>query len=330
MVEKRLNIVKTDNGENNDAVKKSYAGGKTRRLGAQAYFDRLWLVDPEQFDPNRNCMDQERLDRTQGLIQESISVKDKPVVDLGCGAGELSRRLRDLGAVVVAVDISNNALKVFKDKGAEGITLQQDYIPSTALKDDSFDLVICTELIAYLQPDEYRLLFSELSRLVKPEGKIVCSTPIDINSIDALQKFADLAETEIEIEKWVFSWNLCYIKIKNFFTAPSRFIRASKDKEYRLRELKQRSGLSHWWYKLNSTKPLVPIWFTLQALFYPLTVLIKKSKTFLFSLEKFCQFLWSDAGISHAIFIGKRRSFLEHLPADQIPIERKHRRQVWE
>ena len=93
MCEKRLNIVEVEplkNGQNKP--KSSYAGGKARRMETQAYFDRLWLVDPDHFDPAHKCMELERLDRTLQLINEKLPLKDKTVADLGCGSGELSRK----------------------------------------------------------------------------------------------------------------------------------------------------------------------------------------------------------------------------------------------
>lgn len=330
MGDKRLNIIAIDQNRDPQNKSKFYGSTKARRLENQAYFDRIWLIDPEHFDPTRNCMEIERLNRTMRLLEEYRNLKDKNVTDLGCGSGVLSRRMRDAGGTVTSVDISSNALKILKKNDTTNIHPVQDYVPKTSLKDDSYDLVVCTELIAHLPPDEYRLLFSELTRLVKADGYIICSSSMDIDSTDALQRFADMAETEIQIDRWILSWHRLYIRIKDFFTAPSRFVRASKDHEYRLHELKSRYGVSRWWFRINSTSLPAGFWFLFQYVFKPFVLLLKKNRSVLLFLEKICKFIWSEFGISHAIFIGKRRPLFEKLPSDEIPREIKHKKQVWE
>ncbi len=330
MEKSRLNVVQVNQMAQQSEKKSSYAGGKKRRLEVQAYFDRLWLVDSHQFDPLRNCMERERLDRTMELITREGDLKGKKIVDLGCGAGVLSKRLRDAGAFVDAVDISENALKKLNVGDISQIHPIQDYVPVTTLKDDAYDFVVCTELIGYLQPDEYRLFFSELARLVKPNGYVVCSTSIDINSEDALQKFADFAETDIEISQWVLSYHRCYIRLKDLFEIPSKYSRAHRDPEFQMKEMKNRSAFGKWWFKINSAIPLVFVWRGLSFVFSPLVSMLKNNRSFLLFLERICHSIWHESGVSQAIFIGKRRKIFQPLPKDQIPRETKHKKQVWE
>ncbi len=329
-MEKNPFIILSNSPANEQLTVAPTAKNKARRLEAQAYFDRLWLIDPEQFNPLRNCMHRERIDRTMQLIEKMGELQNKRVVDLGCGSGVLSRRIRDEGASVDAVDVSENALKKLREFSLERIQPCQDYVPSTLLNDDAYDLVVCTELIAYVRSDEYRLLFSELIRLVKREGYIICSASIDIDSDDALARFAEFAETETEILQWSLSYHRCYIRIKSFFETPSRFIKASRDGEWKTRELKKRGSLSSWWLRINSTPPLVWLWYPISLLFYPFMALLKNNRTVLLLLEKFCHALWQENGVSQAIFIGKRRKLFQELPKDQIPKEHKQKRQVWE
>lgn len=331
MENKRLKVVETDNQINNkNENTSSHSNRKMQRKAVQARFDRLWLIDPEHMDPCRNCMERERIDRTMTLIQSTCSLKDKLVADLGCGSGVLTRKIRDEGAQVDAVDISGNALKILQENQMHNINAIQDYVPMTTLKDDGYDLIISTELVALLPEDEFRLYFSELARLVKLDGYVVCSTEIDINSEDALQKFANLAETEFKIEKWVLSYHLCYLRVVDFFKAPARFARAASDNEYRSREINKRYGINQWWFRLNSTKGPAFLWSLIQYPFKPILGLLSQNKTVLLCLEKVCSFLWNQSGISHAIFIGQRRPMLEVLPKDEIPREIKHKKQLWE
>ena len=313
-----------------ERARPNFAGTKARRMETQAYFDRKWLLEPEKMDPLRNCMERERLDRTLALLKEKIEIRGKKAVDLGCGGGVFSRMIRDEGATVDAVDISPNALKIVNSYDHTRLTTYQDYVPSTTLKDDDYDIVICTELIADLKPDEYRLLISELVRLVKTDGWIICSTSLDIDSVDALQRFAELGESEIDINKWRFSHHRCYIRLCDFLEAPEKFVKASRQHAYKMQQLNERRSISRWWFRLNSATIPAAFWYLISLVTKPTLNWIKQSNRILLNLEKMCKFLWAEAGITQAIFVGKRRPLFTPLPEKEIPRETKHKRQVWE
>jgi chemotaxis methyl-accepting protein methylase len=206
----------------------------------------------------------------------------------------------------------------------------QDALPSTKLDDDAYDLVLCTDVIGYLNSKDYRLLMAELSRLVKRTGHVVCSTAIDINSEDALQRFGSLAETEFEIEEWQFSYHLLLLRLKRFFEAPAQYVNAAKAAEMRKQGLSQRQGLSHLWYKLNTSQPAKWLWQPIKWFFNPVNYFLRQSQGLMIFLEKICKFFWSESGISHAIFLGKRRAFVIPTKADLESRELKGKRQVWE
>ncbi len=328
MPQKRLNIVAVDPNGKRRPIPQSTR--HARRLETQAKFDRMWLVDPEQFNPLRNAMERERLDRTFAAIKEHFDPVYKLVADLGCGSGVMSRRIRDAGASIHAVDISNNALKILAQSDMTSIQATQDYVPRTTLTDESYDLVISTELIAWLPSDDYRLYMAELARLVKGEGWVVCSTAVDIDSEDALQRFAALAETEFTVKKWILSYHRLSLRLWDFFDAPRRFFRASQDPEYREQQLKKRHAFSLLWFRCNSSKILGYFWFLIQYIATPIAYALKQWPPLLNGMEKISRFLWNDAGITHAIFIAKRRPLIPPPPEDELPIEPKGKRQVWE
>ena len=329
MNDNRLKIVAVDSSKAKES-KRDYAGGKNRRLEAQVIYDHLWQTDPMHLSPLRNIMERTRLERTHALVNSELSLEGKRAVDLGCGNGIFALRLAENGAQVDTVDISQKALQLVKELKNEGLTPLHDYVPMTKLHDNSYDLVVCTELIAYLKQDEYRLLFSELARIVKNDGFIVCSTALDINSEGALERFAGLAETEIETLRWTISYHRCWIRIKELFEAPARFVRASQDIEYKERELKSLKPLAQSWFRMNSQVPFVYFWSLLKFLLSPFLSFIKTNKAFLLRLERICKFFWGEAGISHAMLIGKRRPLFIELPPNERPKEHKHKKQVWE
>lgn len=308
---------------------------KSERKAAEARFERLWLTDPHSLSPERNSIERERIGRSWQLICEFFNPKDKIVVDIGCGAGVLAKRLRDAGAVVYATDIARNALKQLESEQGSNFIIQQEALPATKLADDAYDLVVCTDVLAELHPYNYRLAVSELSRVVKPSGFVLCSTPVDIHSEDAFELFTGLLETEFQMKKWVFSYHAYTIRLLNLLKAPASFFRASQDPEYRQQKLAERGWLGQGWFRINSSKALGYLWKGISCLLYPFIYLLEQKRWLWRFLEKVCRFLSPEAGISHVIGIGRRRplfqtteEMLEEAQEQDHPPFRKERR--WE
>lgn len=326
MNNKRLAIVEVSN---QPGTERRLPSRRVKRQEVQAKYERLWLVKPEQFNSTRNCMERERLDRTMELIQEHLCVVGKRIVDLGCGDGTLAKRLRDAGGLVQAVDIASNALKVLQTEDSTDIEITQDALPETSLPDNSYDLVISTDVIAELNVPDYRLFFAELARLVKGTGYVVCSTPLDIHSEDALQRLTELAHTEFNVMRWVYSHHALYQRFINFLSAPGRFVKAFRDTTYRQVELQSRQSLSRLWFKCNSM--LIPslFWIPVAYLTDPITERFRQNRWIMLKLEKVCRFFSDINGISHAIFLGQRRPL--EIPDPRLqPVERPKKREVWE
>lgn len=122
---------------------------------------------------------------TARLKHLGLSPGDR-VLDLGCGEGRHVHGLYLLGGLdIVGVDLDEGALK----KAADGLaTLPKpsdedtgkiafETGDATALRfeDDSFDAIICSEVLEHL-PD-YHAALVEMRRVLKPEGKLCISVP---------------------------------------------------------------------------------------------------------------------------------------------------------
>lgn len=328
MSNKRLNIVDTKKNSNQKSPRNER---EAWRQEAEAQFERMWLIDPEQFDPMRNCMERERLSRTWALTLKFIDPKNKWAADLACGGGVLSKHLKEVHANVHALDIASNALKIVHKNVPDIEATFQQCLPHTTLEDDKYDLVFANEVIAYLPSTQLRLFMAELCRLVKPDGFVICSTGLDLDSQDPLLRFSGLADTEFKVHQWICSYHRLYIRLLDFFSAPEIYAKAYKDREYRQKMLDDRRGFSQKWMRWNSQGLLGIFWMGVQYLSSPISQFMNQNKTWMLTLEKLCRALWGDNGISHAIFIASRRPLLPlELPKDEIPIERKEKRHIWE
>jgi 2-polyprenyl-3-methyl-5-hydroxy-6-metoxy-1,4-benzoquinol methylase len=308
MAENRLNIISAAFSQHSSPFEQSLQYTRTVRIKEmQAKFERLWLIDSERFNPLRNCLQKERLERTWQLLTNHVNLNGKRTADIGCGAGDFSRRMRDAGGDVEAVDIAENALKRFKEVCSDRIQLKQDAMPTTTLPDHAYDVIICTELIAELSHDDYRLFFAELSRMIKEDGRLICSSNIDIDSIGATEKFIELAQTEFEILEGVASYHAFYLRLRRFFETPSQFIKGWQDRGFKRKELDSRRGFNRWWFWLNTSFLFVPWWIVGEFGTRPIRKILKNNRGLLLWLEKICRFISDQDGISHYLFIAKRR-----------------------
>jgi 2-polyprenyl-6-hydroxyphenyl methylase/3-demethylubiquinone-9 3-methyltransferase len=134
---------------------------------------RWWDLDSEfkplhQINPLRLNYIQ---DNAQGL-------KDKTIVDVGCGGGILADSLSRMGANVTGIDMGEAPLSVAKLHQLEsGQTV--NYIKSTAeelalQKPGEFDVVTCMEMLEHV-PDPSSVI-QACSQLVKPGGDVFFST----------------------------------------------------------------------------------------------------------------------------------------------------------
>lgn len=326
MAENRLNIIHMDHSATPKKNPSSSRLVQTREL--QAKFERLWLIDPDQFNPLRNCLQRERVNRTWHLLTKYSHLQNKSTIDIGCGAGVFSRQLRDKGAIVTSVDIAENALKHLRQHNITHIEARQEAMPMTSL-DQMFDLVICMDLLAELPPHDYRLFFAELARLVAPQGYVICSTPIDINTEGGAQLFLNLAQTELEIIDTVPSYHALYLRFIHLLEAPGKFLQGWKNPRIRQDMLHSKKGFRKWKYQINTSVFLIWLWVLLNPLTNFLMSKMKETPWILLKLEKICHFFWSEEGISHLIVIGQRRPLMAVEKVHE-PIERAKKKQVWE
>ena len=113
----------------------------------------------------------------------------KRFLDVGCGMGELAERVqKELGAEVVAVDISPRMVELTK---ARGIDVRLADVQSLPFGDGEFDCV-AANWVLYHVPDVDRGL-SELERVVRRGGRLVAATL----GADNMQELWDLLGAEV-------------------------------------------------------------------------------------------------------------------------------------
>lgn len=111
-------------------------------------------------------------------IDGLAGLKDKRILDVGCGGGILSESMYFKGADVVGIDLGEKALNVAKlhqlESGAK-VAYQLISVEQLATEQPaSFDVVTCMEMLEHV-PDPSAIV-SACAKLVKPGGSVFFST----------------------------------------------------------------------------------------------------------------------------------------------------------
>ena len=111
-------------------------------------------------------------------IDNVASLKDKTVLDVGCGGGILSESMAEKGAKVTGIDLGEKALKVATLHSLDsGVTVDYQLIAVEQLAEQqpaSFDVVTCLEMLEHV-PDPASVV-AACAKLVKPGGHLFFST----------------------------------------------------------------------------------------------------------------------------------------------------------
>jgi 2-polyprenyl-6-hydroxyphenyl methylase/3-demethylubiquinone-9 3-methyltransferase len=117
-----------------------------------------------------------------GYIEDRVDLKEKRVLDVGCGGGILSESLAAAGANVTAIDMAPRALQVAKLHLHES-NLHVDY-QLTSIENfhqqteqdnaEKFDVITCLEMLEHV-PDPHSII-STCRKLLKPGGHLFLST----------------------------------------------------------------------------------------------------------------------------------------------------------
>jgi SAM-dependent methyltransferase len=112
-------------------------------------------------------------------------VAPRRVLEVGCGPGELSARIRDeLGAEVVAVDLSPRMVELARGRGVDA---RVGDVQALAFADAAFDCAVAAWML-YHVPDLDRAL-AELRRVLRPGGRLVAVT----NAAEHMREVVELA-----------------------------------------------------------------------------------------------------------------------------------------
>ncbi len=106
-------------------------------------------------------------------------VKNKRILDLGCGSGDFSHSLCEQGADVTGVDISSKWIDICKKEYGDVKNLEffvADGSDLNQLPDNNFDFVVMNMVLLNVpEIDKVEKIFKEVSRVLKRSGRLIFS-----------------------------------------------------------------------------------------------------------------------------------------------------------
>lgn len=119
-------------------------------------------------------LDLRRLDLILAEIQD-LPKQMGEVLDLGCGAGLMVKAITRKGYKVTGCDISKTLLERVDKEGLDFKLVYANAAKKLPFKDNSFDLVTCSEVLEHIPANE--ITIREIERVLKKNGMVIITVP---------------------------------------------------------------------------------------------------------------------------------------------------------
>lgn len=140
--------------------------------------------------------------KTLNWLLQHTSLKEKKILDIGCGIGRFIAECAKYGADVEGIDPNHNLVELANRY--YGVRVINDYFDSVEhsglLKKSSYDVIISLEIIEHVhKPYEF---LRKVAELLKPGGYLVISTPnFLLFKLFKLKTFTDFLNTYISLNQ---------------------------------------------------------------------------------------------------------------------------------
>lgn len=110
---------------------------------------------------------------------QDVDVKNKDILNIGCGYGWFELNVLNRGInKIVGMEISENDLKTAKENiQNERAEFKIGNATNLPFEDNSFDTIVSWEVIEHIPKNTEDEMFSEIKRVLKPDGIFYLSTP---------------------------------------------------------------------------------------------------------------------------------------------------------
>jgi SAM-dependent methyltransferase len=130
---------------------------------------------PERFVPDLMKGELAEAEHFNRYYWAAPLIRGMRVLDAGCGTAYGSAILSEEASSVVGVDIAESVLESARLSMPDGVTLEHGDLKSLRFPDDTFQAVVCFEVIEHV--DDPAAVLDEVQRVVVDDGFVVISSP---------------------------------------------------------------------------------------------------------------------------------------------------------
>jgi len=121
------------------------------------------------FSPNKHI-------ELPAMLKILGNIKDKKILDLGCGFGEHAKIYSRKGAKITGIDSSKKEIAYAKLRKIGNTNfIVGDILKKLPFRDNSFDIITSSLVLDYIK--NLKKLFKECRRVLKKSGKMIFSIP---------------------------------------------------------------------------------------------------------------------------------------------------------
>ncbi|ALS37588.1 trans-aconitate methyltransferase [Enterococcus rotai] len=143
-----------------------------------------------------------------GLL-ELVPKEPKKVLDIGCGTGELTKQMAELGHEVTGIDQSLNMINQAKETYPELIFLQEDILnPSDQI--GLYDVAFSNAVFHWI-PDQ-DLLLKNIGEHLNVNGQLIC----EFGAVGNVQKIREAFGRELNALGVPFEEPFCFTSVENY------------------------------------------------------------------------------------------------------------------
>jgi SAM-dependent methyltransferase len=140
------------------------------------------LVEEDPWGLNWRGVEHCRYEQTLKVLEDAIvklrkSRTEVKILDVGCSGGFFTHLLRDLGGSITGIDLSETAIQRARAKYND-ITFQVGTVFDPALASGAYDIIICLEVIYYVNPAEQNAFLAVVKRLLTENGVLLISSKV--------------------------------------------------------------------------------------------------------------------------------------------------------
>lgn len=154
-----------------------------RRVDPKVYTEEYYLTDCTGYDAYKKTYGEE-LEIRFLEIKDYLKVgRQDRVLDVGCGRGELIYYTARQGADSYGIDYSKSAVKLalkLRNKKPQSVRVKMNFqemdAKNLSYPDSFFSVAVLTDVVEHLYDEELDQVFSEIKRVLKPNGKLIIHT----------------------------------------------------------------------------------------------------------------------------------------------------------